>query len=92
MQGDYAGQIVWWKEYWTRDQKTIFSPPSAVTIQLCHLGEWISTPRSHVLCLKQWRADDTTLMAESEEELKSSLDESETGEGESWLKMQHPKN
>ena len=30
-------------------------------------------------------ADDTTLMAESEEELKS-LDESERGEWKSWLK------
>ena len=35
--------------------------------------------------------DDTTLMAESEEELKS-LDESESGELISWLKMQHSKN
>ena len=32
-------------------------------------------------------ADDTTLMAESEEELKS-LDESERGECKSWLKAQ----
>jgi len=36
-------------------------------------------------------ADDTTLMAESEEELKS-LDESERGEWKSWLKTQHLKN
>ena len=39
-----------------------------------------------------WYADDTTLMAESEEELKSLLkkvkEESET----SWLKTQHSKN
>ena len=34
-------------------------------------------------------ADDTTLMAESEEELKESLDESESGEWKSWLKGQH---
>ena len=36
-------------------------------------------------------ADDTTLMAESEEELKSlkePLDESERGEWKSWLKAQ----
>ena len=33
--------------------------------------------------------DDTTLMAESEEELKS---ESETGERKSWLKAQHSEN
>ena len=36
-------------------------------------------------------ADDTTLMAESEEELKSLLDESERGEW-SWLKAQHSEN
>ena len=36
-------------------------------------------------------ADDTTLMAESEEELKS-LDESERGEWRSWLKTQHSEN
>ena len=42
--------------------------------------------------IKNFRyADDTTLMAESEEELKS-LDESESGELISWLKMQHSKN
>ena len=34
-------------------------------------------------------ADNTTLMAESEEELKS---ESETGERKSWLKAQHSEN
>ena len=33
-------------------------------------------------------ADDTTLMAESEEELKS-LDEGEREEWKSWLKAQH---
>ena len=33
-------------------------------------------------------ADDTSLMAESEEELKT-LDESESGELKSWLKAQH---
>ena len=36
-------------------------------------------------------ADDTTLMAESEEELKS-LHESESGEWKSWLKAQHSEN
>ena len=35
-------------------------------------------------------ADDTTLMAESEEELKSLLMEEESGK--SWLKTQHSKN
>ena len=34
-------------------------------------------------------ADDTTLMAESEEELKKPLKESERGEWKSWLKAQH---
>ena len=37
-------------------------------------------------------ADDTTLMAESEEELKKSLDESERREWKSWLKAQHSEN
>ena len=37
-------------------------------------------------------ADDTTLMAESEEELKSLLDESERAEWKSWLKAQHSEN
>ena len=36
-------------------------------------------------------SDDTTLMAESEEELES-LDESESGEWKSWLKAQHSEN
>ena len=36
-------------------------------------------------------ADDTTLMAENKEELKS-LDESEIGEGKTWLYTQHSKN
>ena len=36
-------------------------------------------------------ADDTILMAESEEELEL-LDESERGEGKSWLKAQHSEN
>ena len=34
-------------------------------------------------------ANDTTLMAESEEETKKPLDESERGEWKSWLKAQH---
>ena len=38
-------------------------------------------------------ADDTTLMAESKEELKSLLmKESERGEWKSWLKAQHSEN
>ena len=37
-------------------------------------------------------ADDTTLMAESEEELKSALDESEKGDWKTWLKAQHSKH
>ena len=36
-------------------------------------------------------ADDNTLMAESEEELKSLFDEYERGEWKSWLKTQHSK-
>ena len=37
-------------------------------------------------------ADDTTLMAESEEELKEPLDESERGDWKSWLKLKIQKN
>ena len=37
-------------------------------------------------------ADDITLMAESEEELKSLFDEGERGEWKSWLKTWHSKN
>ena len=37
-------------------------------------------------------ADDTTLMAESEEELKSLLMKSERGEWKNWLKTQHSEN
>ena len=37
-------------------------------------------------------ADDTTLMVESEEELKKFLYEGERGEWKSWLKTQHSKN
>ena len=37
-------------------------------------------------------ADDTTLMAESEEELKSLLMLSERGDWKSWLKAQHSEN
>ena len=37
-------------------------------------------------------ADDTTLLAESEEELKKPLDASEKGEWKSWLKAQHSEN
>ena len=36
--------------------------------------------------------DDSTLMAESAEELKKALDESERGEWKSWLKAQHSEN
>ena len=37
-------------------------------------------------------ADDTTLVAESEEELKKPLDENERGEWKSWFKAQHSEN
>ena len=36
--------------------------------------------------------DDTTLMAESEEELKNLLMKNESGEWKSWLKAQHSEN
>ena len=37
-------------------------------------------------------ADDTTLMAESKEELKEPLEKSERGEWKSWLETQHSEN
>ena len=37
-------------------------------------------------------AEDTTLKAESEEEIKEPLDEGERGDWKSWLKTQHSKN
>ena len=37
-------------------------------------------------------ADNTTLMAESEQRTKEPLDESERGEWKSWLKAQHSEN
>ena len=37
-------------------------------------------------------ADDTTLMAESEEEIKSLLMKVKEESGKSWLKTQHSKN
>ena len=37
-------------------------------------------------------ADDTTFMAENEEELKTLLIESERGEWKCWLKAQHSEN
>ena len=37
-------------------------------------------------------ADDTTLMAESKEELKSLLMKLKEDSGKSWLKTQHSKN
>ena len=37
-------------------------------------------------------ADDTTLMVESEEELKKPSEESERGEWKSWHKVQHSEN
>ena len=37
-------------------------------------------------------ADDTTLMAESEEEVKKPLDETEKGEWKTWLKTQNPED
>ena len=39
-----------------------------------------------------WYADDTTLMAESEEELKSLLMKVKEKSGESWLKDQYSEN
>ena len=37
-------------------------------------------------------ADDITLMAESEEELKEPLDDTERGKWKSWIKTQHSEN
>ena len=59
------------------------------TLSMCQMP----SPFQHLWhCLLLYsKADDTTLMAESEEELKS-LNESERGEWKSWLKTQHSKN
>ena len=51
---------------------------------------WIKIARRNINNLRY--ADDTTLMAESEEELKSLLMKSERGEWKSWLKAQHSEN
>ena len=50
----------------------------------------IKTAGSNINNLRH--ADDTTVMAQSEEELKEPLNESERGEWKSWLKTQHSKN
>ena len=50
----------------------------------------IKIARSNINNLKY--ADDTTLMAESEEELKSLLMNVKKENGKSWLKIQHSKN
>ena len=50
----------------------------------------IKIPRRNINNLRY--ADDTTVMAESEEELKGPLDESERREWKHWLKTQHPKH
>ena len=47
-------------------------------------------PRRNVNNLRY--ADDTTFMAESEEELKSLLMKVEEESGKSWLKAQHSEN
>ena len=50
---------------------------------------WIKIAGRNISNLRY--ADDTTLMAESEEKLES-LDESEREEWKSWLKAQHSEN
>ena len=50
----------------------------------------IKIARSNIKNLRY--ADDTTLMAESEEELKSLLMKTKEERGKSWLKSQHSEN
>ena len=50
----------------------------------------IKIARSNIKNLRY--ADDTTLMAESEEELKSLLMKMKEERGKSWLKSQHSEN
>ena len=50
----------------------------------------IKIARSNIKNLRY--ADDTTLMAESEEELKSLLMKMKEERGKSWLKPQHSEN
>ena len=57
------------------------------------LGEsqaWIKITKRNINNLGY--AEATTLMAESEEELKSLFDEIERGEWKHWLKAQHSEN
>ena len=51
---------------------------------------WIKIAGRNINNLRH--ADDTTLMAESEEKNKDPLDESERGEWKCWLKTQHSEN
>ena len=51
---------------------------------------WIKIARRNINNLRY--ADDTTLMAESEEELKSLLMEVKEQSEKSWLKAQHSEN
>ena len=78
--------------------KAVYCHPAYLTyIKVHHVKCWADWSTSwnqdcwkninHLRC-----ADDTTLMAESEEELKSPFDESERGELKSCLKTQHSEN
>ena len=79
------------KEYF----KAVYCHPAYLThmqstsceIQAGWIISWSQDGRLYINNLRC--ADDTTLMAESEEELKKPLDESERREWKSWLKAQH---
>ena len=59
----------------------------------CEMPGWMKHKLESRLQEKYLRyADDTTLMAESEEELKSLLMKVKEESGKSWLKTQHSEN
>ena len=83
--------------------KAVYCHPAYLTYVLCHDAEYIMTNARldeaqagikiagrNINNLRY--ADDTTLMAESEEELKSLLMKVKEESGKSWLKAQHSEN
>ena len=79
--------------------KAVYCHPAYLTynaeyiMQNARLDEaqvWIKIARRNINNLRY--VDDTTLMAESEEELKCLLMKVKRGEWKSWLKAQHSEN
>ena len=73
--------------------KTVYCQAAYLTSMqntLCKAQDGIKIARRNINNLRY--ADNTTLMAESKEELKSLLMKVKRGESKSWLKTQHSKN